>query len=417
MIVVGLFVGGLVVCVFLVGDSEFDVLIFVEGMDDGMMLMLWIWVFIECQVKLFVDVYNVSYENQVELIVVFNDDYVVKVGVVVGLGGFFDLFVVDIVYVLNWVEQGFFQDMFEQIDGFDFKDEINFGYFVVGMVDGVEYVFFFVFDLLMLFWNKELFVEVGFDFEKVFVMFEEFVEVVMVVQVLDKLDIYGMVIGFNCGGCLVFIWFLLIWVFGDEVMNEDGMELLFDSDLVQVVYDIWVGLEEVGVVFLSLMDEVGLIWIVVFSEGKVGVMLFFVMLLLLFEFDVGVVGIFGVDGGVLIFVGGDGIGILKDLKKFVQVWNFLNWMMFEDVQVEVFVKDGNVVFCGDFVDNEYVVVDLCLVIINEVVVQGDILVVFNFQQVFNVFGSLWLMFVCNVVLNGEDFVFVDNDEIMVVLLQ
>ena len=51
----------------------------------------------------------------------------------------------------------------------------------------------------------------------------------------------------------------------------------------------------------------------------------------------------GPDGGASTFVGGDGIGISKDSKKAAQAWNFLNWMMSEDAQVEVLAKNNDVV--------------------------------------------------------------------------
>ena len=60
-------------------------------------------------------------------------------------------------------EQGLFQDITANIDGLDFKDEINEGHLSAGTLDGKEYVLPFVLDLSMLFWNKELFAEAGLD--------------------------------------------------------------------------------------------------------------------------------------------------------------------------------------------------------------------------------------------------------------
>ena len=52
---------------------------------------------------------EVRRENQVELTVVPNDDYVAKVGAAAGSSGLPDLFAADIVYVPNWAQQGLFQ--------------------------------------------------------------------------------------------------------------------------------------------------------------------------------------------------------------------------------------------------------------------------------------------------------------------
>lgn len=388
-----------------------------EGVDDGSTLTLWTRAPIERQAKLLVDAYNDSHENQVELTVVPNDDYVAKVGAAAGSGGLPDLFAADIVYVPNWAQQGLFADLSAQIDGLDFKDEINQGHLDAGTVEDKEYVLPFALDLSMLFWNKELFAEAGLDPEKAPSTLEEFSEAAQAVQALNKPDTYGTATGLNCGGCLVFTWFPSVWASGEEVMSDDGTESLLNGDAAQAVYDTWAELEEAGAVLPSSTDETGPTWTAAFSEGKVGVMPFPATLLPSLEFDAGVAGIPGVDGGVSTFVGGDGIGISKDSKQSAQAWNFLDWMMSEEAQVEVLAKDGNAVSRGDLADNEYAAADPRLVTINEVAAQGSTPVALNFQQAFNAPGSPWLTLVRNRVLNGEDSVDADNDEITAILGQ
>jgi multiple sugar transport system substrate-binding protein len=399
------------------GEAASDEPITAEGVDDGSTLTLWTRAPIERQAKLLVDAYNESHENQVELTVVPNDDYVAKVGAAAGSGGLPDLFAADIVYVPNWAQQGLFADISEQIDGLDFKDEINQGHLSAGTVDDKEYVLPFALDLSMLFWNKELFAEAGLDPEKAPATLEEFSEAAQAVQALNKPDTYGTATGLNCGGCLVFTWFPSVWASGEEVMTDDGSEALLDGDAAQGVYDTWAELEKAGAVLPSSTDEAGPTWTAAFSEGKVGVMPFPATLLPSLEFDAGVAGIPGVDGGVSTFVGGDGIGISKDSKQSAQAWNFLNWMMSEEAQVEVLAKDGNAVSRGDLADNEYAAADPRLVTINEVAAQGSTPVALNFQQAFNAPGSPWLALVRNRVLNGEDAVEADNEEITAILSQ
>lgn len=415
--VTGLLLGPLAACAAGDGDTGPEEPITAEGVDDGSTLTLWTRAPIERQAKLLVDAYNESHENQVELTVVPNDDYVAKVGAAAGSGGLPDLFAADIVYVPNWAQQGLFADISEQIDGLDFKDDINQGHLSAGTVDGKEYVLPFALDLSMLFWNKELFAEAGLDPEKAPATLEEFSDAALAVQALNKPDTYGTATGLNCGGCLVFTWFPSVWASGEEVMSDDGTEALLDGDAAQAVYDTWAGLEEAGAVLPSSTDETGPTWTAAFSEGKVGVMPFPATLLPSLEFDAGVAGIPGVDGGVSTFVGGDGIGISKDSKQSAQAWNFLNWMMSEEAQVEVLAKDGNAVSRGDLADNEYAAADPRLVTINEVAAQGSTPVALNFQQAFNAPGSPWLSLIRNRVLNGDDSVTADNEEITAILSQ
>jgi multiple sugar transport system substrate-binding protein len=415
-IAVGLLAGGLAACAPAAEAGPAEP-ITAEGTDDGSTLTLWTRAPMEHQANLLVDAYNASHENQVELTVVPNDDYVAKVGAAAGSGGLPDLFAADIVYVPNWVEQGLFQDISEPIDGLDYKDEINAGHLSAGTVDGKEHVLPFALDLSMLFWNKELFAEAGLDPEKAPSTLAEFAEAAQAVQALNKPDVYGTATGLNCGGCLVFTWFPSIWASGEEVMNEDGTEALLDGDAAQAVLETWTELQDAGAVLPSSTDEAGPTWTAAFSEGKVGVMPFPATLLPSLEFDAGVAGLPGVDGGASTFVGGDGIGISKDSKKAAQAWNFLQWLMSEEAQVEVLAKDGNAVSRSDLADNEYASADPRLVTINEVAGQGDTPFSLNFQQAFNAPGSPWLTLVRNAVLNGEDSVTADNEEITAILSQ
>src|SRR5690606_29488412 len=148
----------------------------VEGVDDGSTLTLWTRAPLEKQAKLLVDAYNASHENQVELTIVPNDDYVAKVGAAAGSGGLPDLFAADIVYVPNWVEQGLFQDVTDRIDQLDFADEINQGHLEAGTYEDAEYVLPFVLDVSVLFYNKELYEQAGLDPEAPPTSLEEFAE-------------------------------------------------------------------------------------------------------------------------------------------------------------------------------------------------------------------------------------------------
>ena len=388
-----------------------------EGVDDGSTLTLWTRAPLEKQANLLVDAYNESHENQVELTVVPNDDYVAKVGAAAGSNGLPDLFAADIVYVPNWVEQGLFQDLTANIDGLDFKDEINPGHLSAGTLDGKEHVLPFVLDLSMLFWNKELATEAGLDAEAGPANLEEYAEWAKAIQALNKPDTYGTATGLNCGGCLVFTWFPSVWADGEQVMNEEGTESLLASDTAKEIYATWKDLWDSGAVLPSSQDEAGPTWTAGFTEGKVGLMFYPATLLSSTPFEAGVSGIVGPEGGASTFVGGDGIGISKDSKKSAQAWNFLNWMMSEEAQVGVLAKDKDVVSRGDLSSNEYSDADPRLVTINEVAANGDTPVAIHFQEAFNAPNSPWLTLVRDAVLGDGASVDADNDEITAVLSQ
>jgi len=388
-----------------------------EGVDDGTELTLWTRAPLEKQAKLLVDAYNATHKNQVKLTIVPNDDYVAKVGAAAGSGSLPDLFAADIVYVPNWVEQGLFQDISANINGLSFKDSINKGHLAAGTRDGKEYVLPFVLDLSMLFWNKQLFKEAGLDPEKAPASLEEFAEAAKAIQAMNKEGVYGTATGLNCGGCLVFTWFPSIWAAGGEVLSEDGRESKLADDVAQQVYAVWRDLWKSGAVLPASESETGPTWTAPFTEGKVGLMFYPATLLSSTPFDVGVAGIPGPNGGASTFVGGDGIGISKDSKKAAQAWNFLNWMMSEEAQVEVLAKNKDVVSRSDLANNKYAAEDPRLVTINEVAGNGKTPVAMNFQQAFNAPNSPWLTLVRNQVLKDGGDIDKDNAEITAVLAQ
>ncbi|NUT51105.1 MAG: sugar ABC transporter substrate-binding protein [Saccharothrix sp.] len=387
------------------------------GVDDGSELTLWTRAPLEKQAKLLVEAYNASHKNKVSLTVVPNDDYVAKVGAAAGSDGLPDLFAADIVYVPNWVSQGLFKDLTANIEGLEFKDEINKGHLSAGTLDGKSHVLPFVLDLSMLFWNKQLFQEAGLDPEKAPATLAEYAEAAKKVQALDKPGVYGTASGLNCGGCLVFTWFPSVWAGGGEVLSEDGKESKLADGQAKEVYAMWQDLWKSGAVLPSSAGETGPTWTAGFTEGKVGLMFYPATLLSSTPFDAGVAGIPGPGGGASTFVGGDGIGVSKDSKKAAQAWNFLSWMMSEQAQVEVLAKNKDVVSRGDLAQNKYATADPRLVTINEVAAKGDTPVALNFQQAFNAPGSPWLTLVRNQVLDGGGDLAKDNDEITAVLGQ
>ena len=392
-----------------------------EGVDYGTTLTLWTRAPMELQANLLVEAYNATHENQVELTITPNDDYVARVGAAAGSGDLPDLFAADIVYVPNWTEAGLFTDITDRIAALPFVDDLNRAHIDAGTYDGVQYVLPFVHDLSVMFWNKDLYREAGLDPEAGPTTVAEFAEHALAIQALDKEGVYGTYFGGNCGGCNVFTWFPMIWASGDEPMNAEGTEALLDGEAAQEVYGTWRELWEAGAVHPGSRDETGPTWVGPFQEGSIGVMPYPATLLATASqtVDVGVGGIPGIDGGVSTFVGGDGIGISKDSEVSDQAWNFLAWLMSEEAQVEVLAKNGDVGARTDLTDNEYSAADPRVVTVNEVAADPNSKTPFSvsFQQAFNAADSPWMVLVRNAVFGSGDTVEVDNAGITDVLSQ
>ncbi|MBY6687296.1 sugar ABC transporter substrate-binding protein [Rhodococcus sp. BP-149] len=386
----------------------------VEGVDDGTTLTLWTRAPLEAQANLLVDAYNSSHQNQVELTVVPNDDYVAKVGAAAGSGDLPDLFAADAVYLPNWTSAGLFGDLTERIGNLDYRDEINPSIVEAGTFEDQEYVLPFVLDLSVMFYNKALYREAGLDPEKGPTTMTEFRDQALAVESLNKPDTHGTYFGGNCGGCSIFTWFPMMWASGEDVLEDDGTTANLAGETAQDIYGVWRDLEDAGAIAPGAADETGATWTAAFQQGQIGVMPYPATLLQKASetVDVGVSAIPGVDGGTSTFVGGDGLGISKDSDTPDQAWNFMQWLMSEDAQVGVLAANNVTPARADFLDNEFTA-DPRVQLINSVSTAPDSRTpkALNFQQAFNAVGSPWSTLVRNQVFGDPSTLQQDNDAI------
>jgi multiple sugar transport system substrate-binding protein len=401
------------------GEASANPDVSAEGVDDGTTLQLWTRAPLELQANLLVEAYNETHENQVELTITPNDDYVTRVGGAAGSGDLPDLFAADIVYVPNWTQAGLFIDLTDRIESLPYADSITEGHLTAGTYEGSQYILPFVLDLSVMFWNKDLYREAGLDPEQGPTTLEEFAEHAMAIQELDREGVYGTYFGGNCGGCGVFTWFPMIWGAGEQVMNEEGTEAFLASDTAQEVYDTWEELWNAGAVGPSSRDETGPTWVAPFQEGNIGVMPYPATLLSTASetVDVGVAPIPGVGGGEATFVGGDGIGISRDSENVEQAWNFLQWLMSEEAQVEVLAANDTTPSRSDLADNEYAQEDPRVLTINRVAAAENSTtpLAVNFQQAFNAPDSPWVRLFRDQIFEGLDNAEELNEEITAVL--
>ena len=390
------------------------------GVDDGTKLTLWTRAPLEKQAKELVAAYNSSHKNQVALTVVPNDDYVAKVGAAAGAKQLPDLFAADIVYVPNWTSQGLFQDLTSKIDGLSYASQLNQGHIVAGTYDSKKFVVPFVLDLSVMMWNKALYKEAGLDPDKGPTTLAEYASQAKKIAALNKPGVSGTFFGGNCGGCLVFTWFPMIWASGAQVMNPDGTQSLLNGPEAKQVYSTYRDLVNTpNAIGDGAKEETGATWVAGFQQGKVGVMPYPATLLATASqtVDVGLAPLPGVKGGESTFVGGDGIGVSKDSKSTEQAWNFLVWLTSKDAQVNVLAKGGDIVSRGDLADNQYSEKDPRVLTVNQVAAKGQTPLSVNFQQAFNATDSPWLTLIRNAIWGSGSTVDSDNDQITSVLSQ
>jgi multiple sugar transport system substrate-binding protein len=390
------------------GDEE----ALAEGVDDGTTITMWTRAATETQSQLLVDAYNESHENQVELTVIPTDDYLPRVGTAAGAEELPDVLSLDVVFVPQFTTVGAFLDITDRIAALPFADDIAPSHIEVGTLDGRQHVVPHTMDLSVLFYNKNLYEQVGLDPEQPPTTLEEFAEHARAIDALGG-DINGTFFGGNCGGCLVFTWWPSIWADGHEVMNADGTESLLAEPEAAAVYDIWKGLFEDDITAAGTQDEAGPTWVGFFPEGNIGIMPMPSTQLGLMPdtFETGVAPIRGIDGGESTFVGGDSIGISANSEIPDQAWNFIAWTLSEEAQVEVVAANNDVVARTDLASNKYSEQDERLVTINEVASKGRTPYALNFGQTFNDPQGPWLPLIRNYVFGDGNTLEQDNDAV------
>ncbi|WP_022884533.1 ABC transporter substrate-binding protein [Glaciibacter superstes] len=388
-----------------------------ESTEGGVELTMWTRAATQIQSEAFVEAYNAGHDNQVKLTVIPTDDYQAKVGAAAGSKSLPDLFASDVVFAPNYTSQGLYLDLTDRIDALPFADDLAQSHIEVGTFEGSKYVVPHTMDLSVLFYNKDLYTQAGLDPEQGPTTLAEFGEHARAIDALGLDGVSGTFFGGNCGGCQVFTWFPSVWATGDGVMNEDGTESLLASDSAKEVYAFYRGLVADGIVGAGTKDETGATWTGPFPDGTVGVMPMPSTMLGSMPENTGVVPIPGPDGGESTFVGGDSIGIAASSENPDAAWEFLEWSLGDEAQLEVLAKNGDVVARTDLAKNKYSEKDPRVVTINEVAAKGVTPKSLKFGEAFNDPNGPWLVLTREAVFGSGADIDKNNDAITAVLAE
>jgi multiple sugar transport system substrate-binding protein len=148
-----------------------------------------------------------------------------------------------------------------------------------------------------------------------------------------------------------------------------------------------------GVAAPASKDEAGPTWLGALQSGKIGIAPGPSVWLGLIEekgIKMGVAPITGLTGGESTFIGGDSIGIGATSTKAAQAWDFLQWTLSEEAQVEVVAKNKGVPVRTDLAANKYASADPRIVEINNLMGKGKTPYAKNFNATYNDPQSPWV---------------------------
>lgn len=379
-----------------------------EGIDDGTELTMWTRAPLERQAKNAVDAYNATHENQVKLEILPNDDVEGKVGGAIQTDTLPDILAGDVVRIPYWVEQGVFADITDHIGTLD-VDNLQKGHIDAGTIDGRMHTLPFVTDISVMVWNKDLYEEAGLDPEQGPANLDEFLEHSKAVAALDKSGVAGTYLAGQSGGALVFTLFPMMWASGAEVLSADGTEANVASEEAKKVYEVYNELANTpNGLGAGSKEETGATWTAPFQEGNIGVMQYpYTAVTGLFDtvdFEIGVAGIPGVDGGQSTFLGGDALGISKSSENVEQAWNFMSWLMSDEAQQEVFADNNDTASNLSVLADGYADADERTLIANDTIKDGRAPAAVYFNEAFNAAGSNWQLLI-------QDAVWADGSQV------
>jgi multiple sugar transport system substrate-binding protein len=301
--------------------------------------------------------YNESHDNQIKLTVVPSDSYQTKVGAAAGSGGLPDILAADVVYSPNYVQQGVFQDITAEVDALPFRDDISPAHIEAASLDGKLFGVPMIVDSSLIMYNKDLYSAAGLDPEQGPTSFDEIYEQAKAIRDNVGGDTYGFYFPGGCNGCNAYTMFGYLAAAGEPPFAEDGAVAQIDTDAMDATLSLYKKLYDEGIVPETAMSDDGAQWAGLFNEGKIGI-----LPIGNFNFSAaeegginyGVVGLPAPDGSSSSgFVGGDMVGISKDSKHPAQAWNFMEWLLGDEAQVDVIAKGGLMPSRVDLADNEF----------------------------------------------------------------
>jgi len=354
--------------------------------------------------KRLVDAWNATHETQIKLTVIPAGDFVTKFATASSSGNAPDLAAVDVIYMPNFNEAGQFEDLTERVNALEYKDDLVKAHLDTSTADGKIYAVPHSVDGSALFYNKNLFKAAGLDPERPPTNWSEIKKYSEAITALGD-DNYGWYFGGNCPGCQAYTGFPMIWGSGGDVMNEDGTQSTVDSQEVKDYLAFTNDMVESKLVPPSARSENGSTWVSSFLTGKIGMVgigTFAIPSLKAdAEFEWGLAPLPGKDGGSASFVGGDSIGIPRAAKNADAAWEFIEWTLSEEAQVEIIAKSGALTARTDLADNKYTAADPRLKTNNELVGTGRTPYSLVYNALYNDANGPWLVMLRKGGLQGQ----------------
>jgi multiple sugar transport system substrate-binding protein len=356
-----------------------------------------------------VEQFNATHTNQIELTLIPSADYVARVATAASAGELPDLLDVDLIYMPDFINQGLFQPITDQVNAYPNKDDLSAGHVQVSTTeDGAIYGVPFYVDASSLFWNKDLYREAGLDPEKGPTTWQEVIDHARAIRALGG-DKYGFYFAGACAGCNAYTYLPQIWAAGGDVIDyETHTGTMVSDPVVKEAFEYYKTMWDEGLIPEGARAEDGATWQTTFATGNIGIQPLGGgwgirgVVENNPDLDFGVTALPGKEAGqTSSFGGGDVIAVSATAQDVNAAWEFIEWSLSDEVQLEVYAKNGAFTSRTDLADNEYAAADPRLVVNNQALINSQTPRTLGYNEIFNDRNGPWIAAIQSGILDGD----------------
>lgn len=317
-------------------------------------LSVWVRQDTQAFYELLANEYNKTHETKIVLTPIRQADFVTKVSSAAATGDLPDVLSTDVAFVKPFLGAGVYADITGRISALPYASTILPAYLQASTKDGAQFAVPATIDVSTLFYNKALFRQAGLDPEKPPTTWDEILKDARAIDALGG-DVNGYYFAGRCGGCNGFTMLPMVWASGGEAVAGDSVTV--NSPEVRALVEFYRQMWADGLMPSGAETDGGESWITTFQTGKIGIAPYGAFAVSIFAADpsleVGATLIPGSTGGTSSFAGGDVMGITTGASNQDAAWDFIQWMLSDEVQVDLIAANGYLVGRTDLADNKY----------------------------------------------------------------
>ncbi len=376
------------------------------GLASAQEISLWARARTEAYVRPLVDAWNARQPRKIALNIVPNEQFLPKLGAAIAGGAPPDIMSIDLIFVPGLARADQLTDLTKEVQALAFRDVLIQSHLRLGTFENKVHALPFSAEGSFLVYNRSLFRKAGLDPDQ---PPRSFAEIRVAAEKITALGDgnFGFYFPGGCAGCNVFTVLPLIWAAGGDVLSADGMKPALDSPGVRAALELYRDLWAAKHVPPAARADGGQNWTAAFAGGKIGMFstgAFAINAIrkLNPDLDFGVAYLPGTEAGKWSsFAGGDSIAIPKGSKNVAAAWEFIQWTLTPEVQVEILAKNSSLPVRTDFADNPYSRQDVRFVTAARAMAAGRTPYSFVYNELFNSAQGPFLQMLQRATFDGD----------------